>query len=123
MKKLLITLSLGASTLAVALAQGTAPAQNLKALIATAQTIVNQLLPLSIGLAVIAFFFGLVMFIVKGREGAEHAKWLQFMGMSILALFVMVSIWGLVAFIGGVFNITSGGAAPRIDIPTGPTIN
>lgn len=121
MKKLLITLSLGASTLAVAFAQSSAPAQNLKALIATAQTIVNQLLPLSIGLAVIAFFFGLVMFIIKGREGAEHAKWLQFMGMSILALFVMVSIWGLVAFIGGVFSITPGGTAPSVGIPTGPT--
>lgn len=119
MKKLLITLSLGVSTLAVAFAQ--APAQNLKALIATVQSIVNQLLPLSVGLAVVAFFFGLVMFIIKGREGAEHAKWLQFMGMSILALFVMVSIWGLVAFIGGVFSITSGGTAPAVGIPTGPT--
>lgn len=121
MKKLLITLSLGASTLAVAFAQSSAPAQNLKALIATVQSIVNQLLPLSVGLAVVAFFFGLVMFIIKGREGSEHAKWLQFMGMSILALFVMVSIWGLVAFIGGVFSITSGGTAPAVGIPTGPT--
>ncbi len=119
MKKLLITLSLGASTLAVAFAQA-APAQNLKSLIDTVQTIVTQLLPLSVGLAVVAFFFGLVMFIVKGREGAEHAKWLQFMGMSILALFVMVSIWGLVAFINGVFGITSGGTAPEIGIPSGP---
>ncbi len=119
MKKLLITLSLGASTVAFAFAQG-APAQNLKTLIGTVQTIVTQLLPLSVGLAVVAFFFGLVMFIIRGREGEEHGKWLKFMGMSILALFVMVSIWGLVAFIGGVFGVTSGGSAPVVEIPSGP---
>lgn len=119
MKKLLITLSLGVSSVGLAFAQ--APGQNLKQLVAVVQGLVNQLLPLTIGLAVVVFFYGLIMFMIK-RDTVEHDKWLKFIGMSILALFVMVSLWGLVAFVGSIFGITSGGSAPRIDIPTGPAL-
>ncbi len=96
---------------------------SLLSLLALAQNIVNRLIPFAIGLAVAALFFGLVMFIINGRKGdaAGHDAWLKFMGMSILALFVMVSIWGLVGFIASVFGISVGGNIPVPSIPTGPT--
>jgi hypothetical protein len=39
------------------------------------------------------------------------------MGFSILALFVMVSIWGIVGFLGSVFGINQGGNVPTPGIP------
>lgn len=66
-------------------------------LIIGAQSIVSQTVPLLISLAVLSFFFGLVMFIWKGKEGGESlAKSKQFMMYSLGAIFVMVSIWGII---------------------------
>ena len=68
-------------------------------LLGTAKGVVAQAIPLLMGLAMVAFFYGLVLFIWKGREGGEDlAKAKSFMIYSIVGLFVMVSIWGIVAF-------------------------
>jgi len=83
------------------------------------QNLVNIAVPLLIGVAVVALFVGIIMFLVKGKDGAEHAKWGKFMGMAILALFVMVSIWGLVNFIGSIVGVGQGGGIPTPVVPRG----
>lgn len=66
-------------------------------LVVGVQSIVSQLVPLLIGLAVLSFFYGLVMFLWKGKEGGEAlTKAKQFMTYSLVAIFVMVSIWGII---------------------------
>ncbi len=80
-----------------------APLQNLLGL---AQSLVGQAVPLLIGLAMLAFFYGLVMFIWKGKEGGETlAKSKQFMIYSLGAIFVMVSIWGIIYLIQSVLGV------------------
>lgn len=126
MKKILTTIAVPVSTVLFALAQ-TGPvvttANNnvggsLISLLNLAQTIVARLVPLFIGIAVVSLFYGIVMFLIKGRESdTEHTKYMKWMGYSILALFVMVSIWGLVAFIGTVFGVGQGGNIPTPGIP------
>ena len=87
-------------------------------LIALVQNIVARLVPLGIGLAVVALFFGIIMFLVQGREDAKkREQWLAWMGYSIIGLFVMVAIWGLVGFISSVLGIGVGGSAPTPSIP------
>lgn len=124
MKKILTTLVVAASS-GIALAQGTTavPGANLLQLLSLAQTIVVRLVPFLIGLAVVSLFFGIVMYIWKGRDDkVEHDKWLKWIGASILALFVMVSVWGLVGFIGQMFGIGQGGQPPELGIPVpGPS--
>jgi hypothetical protein len=128
MKKILTTTSVFASTIAMALAQvvvttGT-PGQvggNLNSFVAMLQRLVNQLVPLALGLAVASLFFGIIMFMWKGQSGDEHDKWLKWMGMSIIGLFVMVSIWGLTNFLASILGVSVGGNAPSIGIPSGPT--
>lgn len=87
-------------------------------LLALAQTIVVRLVPFAVGLAIVVFFYYIIMFIIKGNSDptAKDAS-LKGMGYSILALFVMVSIWGLVGFLGSVTGVGQGGSAPIPGVP------
>ena len=86
-------------------------------LLALAQRIVYLLAPLLIGLAIIVFFWYLIKFIVKGNESpTEKQEGLRGMGYSIIAIFVMVSIWGIVAFIGATLGIGQGGGLPPLEM-------
>ncbi len=79
------------------------PLQNL---LGGAQALVSQAVPFLIGLAVITFFYGLVMFIWKGKEGGENlTKSKQFMMYSLVAIFVMVSIWGIIVFMQNILGL------------------
>jgi hypothetical protein len=131
MKKVLTTLSLAATTIGFALAQAVQPVVQagvaeqgainggaLLAFLALLQTLVTRLVPFAIGLAVLAFFWYLIQFIWKGAEDAgKKAEAMKGMGYSILALFVMVSIWGLVGFLGSLFGIGQGGTTPIPGVP------
>ncbi len=87
-------------------------------LLALAQTILSRLVPFLVGLAVVVFFWFLVEFIWKGRDNpAKQKEALSGMGWSILAIFVMVSVWGIIAFIGNIFGINQGGSMPAFRLP------
>ena len=136
MKKILTTLSLVAANVAVAFAQvggtitiGSGATQGqvnggaLLQLLGLAQVIVVRLVPFAIGAAVVVFFWYLIQFIIKGNEDGEKKQAsLKGMGYSILALFVMVSIWGIIGFLGSVFGINQGGNIPVPGVP-GPASN
>ena len=86
-------------------------------LLASAQDILSRLVPFAITLAVLVFFWFLIMFIWKSGDPAERKKSLAGMGWSVVALFVMVSIWGIVGFLGSITGIGQGGTVP---VPTVP---
>ena len=83
-----------------------------------AQTLVSRLVPFMIGLALIAFFWYLIQFIWKGDESPEKRQaGLKGMGYSILALFVMVSIWGIIGVLGNILGTPQGGGIPSLEMP------
>lgn len=86
---------------------------NLQTLLQSIGNLVNLALPIVVALALLAFFWGLVQYIFGGAAKKDDAK--TFMIWSIVALFVMVSVWGIVRFIGNAFGIDQGGSAP---VPT-----
>lgn len=98
---------------------GNANGSQLLGLLNLAQTFLNRFVPFLVGLAIVVFFWYLVVFIWKGGQDPE-AKNTSLKGMmySILALFVMVSIWGIITFLGNVTGITHGGSgdsfAPKL---------
>ncbi len=59
---------------------------------------VDALIPITMSLAVAAFFFGLVKYLWGSPE--DQSKGMKIMMMGVLAVFVMASLGGLVAFIG-----------------------
>ena len=98
--------------------QGQVNGSGLLSLLALAQNIVARLVPFAIGIAVLAFFWYLILFIWKGSEdGDEKKKSLAGMGYSILALFVMVAVWGIIGFMSSLLGIQTGGSVPVPGIP------
>ncbi len=87
-------------------------------LLGLAQETVRRLVPFLIGVALLAFMWFLVEFIWKGREDAT-AKTRSAKGMAwaVFALFVMVSIWGIIALMGGIFGINQGGNMSGFKLP------
>lgn len=69
-----------------------------------------KLVPILIGLAVIAFLWGVMLFVfAAGNEDKrKDGKWMMVSG--IIGIVVMVSVWGLVAFVQSTFGLNSGGA-------------
>jgi hypothetical protein len=87
-------------------------------LLALARTLVVQAVPFLIGVALLAFFWFLVEFIWKGREsGDAQEQGKKGMLYSIIAIFVMVSIWGIIGFMGNVLGIGQGGGIPGFKLP------
>lgn len=129
MKKIITTISIALGSVGVALAQVPAPVittssnasgqqigQSIFNLLGLAQGTVNALVPLLIGVGVIALFIGVIGF-MTGKGAEDHAKWGKFLGYSILGLFVMVSIWGIVNFLGSIIGVGQGGGVPVPQVP------
>ncbi len=73
------------------------------------KSIVVRLIYLFTTLGMAAFFFGLVQFIWASREGdsTKMTNGKNFMLWSMVALFVMFSIWGIVNYAQTLFGVTS----------------
>jgi hypothetical protein len=79
--------------------------------------IVDLLTPIVVGIALLAFFWGLAKYIFSaGNEDAKDAGKRIMIG-GIIALFVMISVWGIVRFIGEALGIEEGGTV------TPPSVN
>lgn len=78
---------------------------NISDLVDSLGGIVSALLPIVVGIALLAFFWGLATYIFNaGNEDAkDRGKRIMIGG--IIALFVAVSIWGIVGFIGDALGI------------------
>ncbi|MDP2642130.1 MAG: hypothetical protein Q8P21_02480 [bacterium] len=61
--------------------------------------IVRFSIPLLAGIALLVFLWGLVKFIFAQGSETIKAEAKKIMGWGIVALFVMVSVWGIVRFI------------------------
>jgi hypothetical protein len=81
--------------------------------ITSIRTVLNMLIPVLIALAVVYFFWGLVTYIrASGDEKARAAGKSQMLW-GIIAIAVMVSIFGLVAWLQNTLGI-QGGTVPVI---------
>lgn len=80
---------------------------NVTRLIQSVRGIIDILIPLVAALALLYFFWGLAKFILATGNGDEDAreKGKNIMIWGIVALFVIVSVWGLVRFVGDAIGI------------------
>lgn len=66
----------------------------------------SSIIPLIFALATVMFVWGVVQFfIINADEEKKRAEGKQFMIWGIIALAVMLSVWGLVGILGKTFNI------------------
>ncbi|MEI6843602.1 MAG: hypothetical protein WCK48_03830 [bacterium] len=91
--------------------------EGLSGALTSIKTILNGMIPVIFGLAFVYFFWGIAQFVLKDAgndktrdEGKKKILW------SIIALFIMVSITGIINWIGGSLdiktNVDSSGANP-----------
>ena len=73
----------------------------------------DSVIPLIFALAVAMFVWGVVQFVINSDEEAKKAKGKQFMLWGIIALAVMVSVWGLVGILSATFGI-NGSILPQV---------
>lgn len=81
------------------------------------ESLLDRLIPIIIGLALVGVLWGLAQYSFKaGDEKAQQeAKRIMFWG--VIFLFAMVSIWGLVSILQTMFGV-GGITGPRGGIPT-----
>lgn len=77
-------------------------------------TVLGSLIPVLIGIALLVFIWGLVLFIGKSGDDKSHEEGRKRMVWGIVALFVMVSVWGIVALLGTLLGI---GGTDSMDPP------
>lgn len=78
---------------------------------------VKLAVPLIISLAVVWFLWNVFIFMSTADEEKKgRAKTGMIWG--VVAIAVMVSIWGLVGVLSSIFNVGPGGAAQGVSIPT-----
>lgn len=85
-------------------AQQTA-AQGLLGTLALANRILNGLVGLLILVAILAFFWGLIKYLFSGG-GEDKSEGLKTMFYGVIAIFVMVSIWGIIKLLQNTFGVT-----------------
>lgn len=92
--------------------------QNLGDVLEWLLALVNDyFIPLLVAIALLAFFWRNIVALAKKDELVQKAeiKWYLFWG--VIALFVMVSVWGLVGILADAFGIRN--AIPQLDTGSG----
>lgn len=92
------------AAVAAALLPGIASAATLADLLKTVSDLINMIVPILIALAIVYFLWGVVSYLmapggVAKDEARNHMIW------GVIAIAVMVSVWGLVGILRSTFNI------------------
>jgi hypothetical protein len=116
MKKISIALGILATPF-IASAQNTQG--NLQGFIQLSGTIVNLLVPIVSTLVVVFFFWGLAKYVLAAGDDEKAKEGKSIMIWGVLALFVMTTVWGIIAFmqntVGNNKNVTVGNiVAPTV---------
>lgn len=101
--RLIISTIVSAAVLALPSVAGAA---SLFDTLSLANTFLNALIGLFITLAIVVFFWGLIKYLwsVSSENASEG---LQIMMYGVIAIFVMVSIWGIIRLLQNTFKVTS----------------
>ncbi len=83
-------------------------ADTLRDVVVKVGDIINLIIPLMVAIALIAFFWGLIKYLFAQGNEESKTDGKKIMLWGIVALFVMVSIWGIIRVIADTFNIQSG---------------
>lgn len=80
-------------------------AEGLEGLIDKINNVLKAVVPLLIALAVVFFLWGVLKFVTAGGDEEKRAQGRDTMIYGIIAIFVMVSVWGLVKILEDTFKV------------------
>jgi hypothetical protein len=99
----------------VALTPAVALAADLNSVLDTIGDLIGTATPIIVALALLFFFYGLAKYILNSGDEEKKSEGKGIMIWGIIALFVMVSVWGLVNLLANTFDVNDGST---IDIPS-----
>ncbi len=70
--------------------------------------ITNSVIPLIFAFAIASFVWGVVQYVINDSDEGKKERGRDFMVWGVIALSVMISVWGLVKIVGNTFNINTG---------------
>ena len=85
-------------------------------LLDTIKDLIGAIIPILIAAAVVFFFWEIIMYIKK--EGEEKQKAMKNIGLSLLAIFIMLAFMGIINVIGATTGISVGEDVGSNDLPT-----
>jgi len=71
-------------------------------------TIVKLLIPIMFGLAIVYFFWGMIKFISAAGDAEKAKEGKSIMIYGVIAIAVMASLYGLIAWLTGIFGVGAG---------------
>jgi uncharacterized membrane protein YuzA (DUF378 family) len=93
----------------MAFAQTTVNSSYISSLIGSAKTLLDQIVVFLIALAVVWFIWNVISYAMSSDDDKKSKAKSQ-MIWGIIAIAVIVSVWGLVAILQGVFGVSTTGA-------------
>ncbi len=116
MKRFLISSSISLGLFAPVFAFAALGTQTFGGLLDTVKDLMGAIVPLLIAAAVIMFFWSIVMYIKK--EGEEKQAAMKNIGLSLLAIFIMLAFMGIIRVLGETTGISVGEDIGSNDLPT-----
>ncbi|MCH7597831.1 hypothetical protein IID27_02165 [Patescibacteria group bacterium] len=99
-----------------------ASAQTVVTIVGTIGSLIVTITPVIVALALLYFFWGLAKYILAAGDEAAQGEGKRIMIWGIIALFVIVSVWGLVQVLNDTFGINQqdldAGDIPSVNIST-----
>lgn len=96
--------------LGVAVLPTMASAVGLLDILVLASRFLNGVIGLFITLAIVIFFWGLIKYLVEVGEAKSEGLKIMFYG--VIAIFVMVSLWGIIRMLQSTFGVQNNQAIP-----------
>lgn len=90
-------------------------AETLDGILNTVGNLVDAATPIVVALALVYFFWGLGNFILGSSDSDKRKQAIEIMIYGIIALFIMVSIWGIVNVLQSTFNV---GGTQSVPVPS-----
>lgn len=110
MKKIIVTLGSVSASFGLPLVALAQSGSQVTTILTNVQGILNAVVPITLTLGVIMLAWSIIQLVTTKNE-EERGKAKGLMIMIIIGIFVIVSIWGIVAFIGNFFGIGQGGTS------------
>jgi len=90
----------------------------IETLVIQLQGVLSKVMPLLFALAIVYFFWGVIKFIRSAGDPKAAAEGKSIMIYGVIAIAVMASVYGLVAWLQSTLNVSGGGTIDLPDLPT-----
>jgi hypothetical protein len=88
---------------------------NISGLFSFAACIIStSIIPLLVLVATVIFMWGIIKYVLSAPESTERSDGKKFISWGLISLFILVSVWGIIAVLGNTFGLTGGVLIPQL---------